>query len=73
MVGSMVQSVFYVTYDEWKKMQLLEIIGGGRAQPAPIAATGLWGTYRMGMNFFLRKTRQLCNSTVLPKLPFQHW
>ena len=24
-----------------EKMQLLEIIGGGRARPAPIAATGL--------------------------------
>ena len=27
-----------------EKMQLLEIIGGARARPAPIAATGLLGT-----------------------------
>ena len=30
-----------------KKMQLLEIIGGARAQPTPIAATGLsWYSWR---------------------------
>ena len=45
-ISWLVQSVFYVIYDEWKKMQLLEIIGEVWARPAQIAATGLLKEYK---------------------------